>query len=303
MFFDFALSLDPKSKITGSKAFARSPPIPYTHSNIPVTYAAFTMSRIATGSCPLSDCTLAVDNAENIRNSNDKALQGLKVDTLSLIVPSPRKTARSVKTVSGVVAAEKAPSVRRGRVSAGGCKVLTTTTTANAADGAAQATALEVHRPSALDVHVFAKPFIPLSTPHRNDPYSLCLLNSPCTPEASFFACYADTAEVSEVAEAASAMHTPVRGYAGSQRSTLGETTRNLLEMFSLISTPSKSPCRVTPVRVTEAVSACSSLERAASPPLSPPQPPTTSTRVVRKVVNCNVDRTSGRPVPKPRAV
>lgn len=260
------------------------------------------MSRIAVGNCPLSDCTLAVDNAENIRNSNDKALQGLKADTLAVLAPSPRKAARNTKNISGVVAAaEKVPSVRRGRVAAGGCKVTTTTTVSmsESAAAAVAATTLEAHRPSALDVHVFAKPFTP-ATPHRNDPYSLCLLNSPCTPEASFFACYADTTELSEMAETASAMHTPVRSYPGSQRPTLGETTRNLLEMFSLISTPSKSPNRATPVHTTEAPS----VERDASPPLSPPLPTTTtnSTRVVRKVVTCNVDRTSGRPVPKPRA-
>jgi hypothetical protein len=264
------------------------------------------MSCVASVNCPLSDCTLAVDNAENIRNSNDKALLGLKVDTTAaiLIAPSTRKNAHSNNAVNAAVGAEKAPSVRRASA-VGSTRKVNARTVAVAASSAS--TTLEVHRPSALDLHIFAKPFTPCSTPRRNDPYSLCLLNSPCTPEDSFYACYSETAPVAVVeSEAvAASMQTPVRSCgtsAGStsHKATLGETTRNLLDMFSLVSTPSKSPCCVTPVRPTEVSTTASptSPERAASPPS-----PVPSARVVRKVVSCNVDRTSGRPVPKPKVV
>lgn len=258
------------------------------------------MSRIATVNCPLSDCTLVVDNAENIRNSNDKVLLGLKAEiaaaAAAVVAPSLRKQhVRSAKQPA--VAAdrlEKAPSMRREGVVGAARKVnaRTVVTTAPAS--------LEAHRPSALDMHVFAKPFTPaVSTPRRNDPYSLCLLQSPCTPEDGFYACYCDAAAVAE-AEPVSPLRTPVRSL-NTGKTTLGETTRNLLEMFSLASTPSKSPCGVTPSRSTEATpqSPAATPERATTTSAAPAA---TSTRVVRKVVSCNVDRTSGRPVPKPRA-
>lgn len=256
------------------------------------------MSRIAVANCPLSDCTLAVDNAENIRHCNDKLAQGLKLTfTDAIIAPSPRKCLRGATSTSHNIAiTEKSPSVRRERVLTGSRRV-NAHTIAVAGEPSAL---LEAHRPSALDVHIFAKPFTPASMPHRNDPYAPCLLNSPCTPEDSFYACYCDVTDSRETTpeETSSVLHTPVRPSTAGVKPTLGETTRNLLEMFSLVSTPSKSPSRVTPVRPTEAVSASASPERAAS---TPPLPPTTSSRVVRKVVGCNVDRTSGRPVPKPR--
>ncbi|KPA82347.1 hypothetical protein ABB37_03436 [Leptomonas pyrrhocoris] len=260
------------------------------------------MSRIAPVTCPLSDCTLAVDNAENIRNSNDKALLLHKV-SVSAIAPSQRRNARSSPTqvshvVASVDATEKTPSARRERVVGGTRKVNARTVATTLAS-----VSLEEHRPSALDVHVFAKPFTP-ATPRRNDPYSPCLLNSPCTPEDTFYACYGDAEAVAtEATPTASLMNTPVcTRTAGQKPSTLGETTRNLLEMLSLISTPNKSPCGAKPVRPTESQSPRpSSPERAASPSQQQPVP-SSSTRVVRKVVCCNVDRTSGRPVPKPKA-
>lgn len=243
------------------------------------------MSHVSAVSCPLSDCTLAVDNAENIRNSSDKVLLGLKAD---VVAPSPRKNARNAKyaNTAATIVVEKAPSVRREHVVGPNTrKSNARTVTVVAAAPTLASAALEAHRPSALDMHVFAKPFTPSATPRRNDPYSLCLLSSPCTPEDGFYACYCDVTAIE--AETADSLHSPVRpAHAAAQKAaTLGDTTRNLLEMLSLVSTPSKSTL-TSPERIAP----------------SPQPTPSTSTRVVRKVVCCNVDRTSGRPVPKPKA-
>ncbi|KPI87071.1 hypothetical protein ABL78_3833 [Leptomonas seymouri] len=258
------------------------------------------MSRIASINCPLSDCTLAVDNAENIRNSDDKTLLINKLSTAT-IAPSPRKNVRSsakqISYAAATDAVEKAPSARRERVVGGTRKVNVRTV----------ATMLEEHSACALDTHIFVKPVSPFSTPRRNDPYSPCLLNSRCSPEDSFYACYCNAvvpeSDVAEAAAPAGLTSTPVRTRtAGQKVTTLGEATHNLLEMLSLISTPSKSSYGVTPVRPTEELSPSSSPEHSVSPSqLQQLAVPSASTRVVRKVVSCNVDRTSGRPVPKPK--
>lgn len=296
------------------------------------------MSRAVSTACPLSDCTLAVDNAENIRNSNDAALLGLKGGSAAAVASTPRARAllRSVKALSRSVgtsdaACAAAPSPRRERVSGTG-RTVTTTSAPTATVGVAPAEVAGAprvaFRPSSLDCHVFAKPFRPASATHRNDPYSPCLLKSPCTPEDSFYACYCDAVE--ETASAATPANvalasasTPVRSHPARQSAVtpvLPAETQALLEQLNRTSvTPARAGSPMTtPIKmvgsadqspattasmgggVTATPSASTTPERGVSSVSQSPAP-TSSARVVRKVVSCGVDRTSGRPVPRPK--
>lgn len=281
------------------------------------------MSRLTSAACPLSDCTLAVDNAENIRNSKDAAPLGLKVATAATVIPStPRQRAllRSVKAISRAAAAETVtPSACRERVSglAYHKDVTASTTAVNTAAMMPLSAACVAYCSSSLDSHVFANPFTPGSTPYRNDPYSPCLLKSSCTPEESFYACYSEVDETPAVL-AVNPANTPIRSHVVGQKAALPTETQALLKLLSKAtasSSPFMSPM-ATPLKtadsmeqspasliagggLTTAPSLSSTPERAASP--SSRQPPATSARVIRKVVSCGVDRTSGRPVPKPK--
>ncbi|GET92339.1 hypothetical protein, unknown function [Leishmania tarentolae] len=280
------------------------------------------MSRLTSAACPLSDCTLAVDNAENIRNSKDAVLLGLKVSTAATVIPStPRQRAllRTVKAVSRSAAADTiTPSASLDRVSgfAHYEHVAASLTAANTAAVMPPSCACAAYCSSSLDNHVLAKSFTSAS-PHRNDPYSPCLLKSSCTPEDSFFACYSDVDETPAVV-AMNPANTPIRSHVVCQKSALPTETQALLKLLSKATTslsPFMSPMR-TPLKTTDSMehspasftavgglttapSLASTPERAASP--SSRQLPTTSARVIRKVVSCGVDRTSGRPVPKPK--
>ncbi|KAG5468737.1 hypothetical protein CUR178_01572 [Leishmania enriettii] len=278
------------------------------------------MSRVASAACPLLDCTLAVDNAENIRNSKDAALSGLKAAVATAAVqctPRQRALMRSMKaTNSSAAAAETvAPSVRRERIS--GATHRTNVAPATAVVNAAAAVPLSstgvAFSSSLVGSYIFTKP----STLHRNDPYAPCLLESTCTPEESFYACYCEVNEAPAVL-AATPTSTPIRSHVASQPAALPTQTQALLELLSKatasfshslspLMTPSKgfdsvdrSPASLAAGGgLTTTPSLASTPERIASPPSR--QPPTASARVIRKVVCCGVDRTSGRPVPKPK--
>ncbi|KAG5494008.1 hypothetical protein JKF63_01841 [Porcisia hertigi] len=280
------------------------------------------MSRVAPSTCPLSDCTLAVDNAENINNSKGAALLGLKAATAAAaVVPStPRGRAllRSVKAISRSAAAGRVtPCVRSEVFPVAKCNA--SPTPAKAVEDADAATPLPyrlVDCGSSLDSHVFAKPFTPALTVHRNDPYSLCLVKSVCTPEDSFYACYGEAVEapVAMVNPAS----TPIRTHTVCQATALPAETQALLDILSKATTSSfqcaspnaksmkasdsveQSPVpSVTAGGLTTTPSLTSTPERILS--FFSHQVPATPARVIRKVVSCGVDRTSGRPVPKPK--
>ncbi|AIN97741.1 hypothetical protein LPMP_202450 [Leishmania panamensis] len=281
------------------------------------------MSRLSSATCPLSDCTLAVDNAENIRNSKDVSLLALKVAATAVAIPStPRQRAllRNAKAIGCSAAAEAVtlPACRE-RVSG------TTHSTNITASTAVVNTAAEmppfstnaVYRSSSLDCYLFAKPFTPASTLHRNDPYSPCLLKSTCSPEDSFYACYSEVDEALAVV-AMNPANTPTRLPVVCQTAALPSETQALLELLSkttvsssLCMSPITAPMKMcdsaeqSPASLaaggglTTTPSLASTPERAASP--SSRQLCAASARVIRKVVSCGVDRTSGRPVPKPK--
>ncbi|KAK7196814.1 hypothetical protein NESM_000621900 [Novymonas esmeraldas] len=304
------------------------------------------MSRLAAAAavCPLSDCTLAADNAENIRNRSDAAVP--KVKTVVTAAASPRTSRarallRNVKSIKGSSAdvataavEESTLSVRREpstSISRHSSFATTPSTRVSCAAVVPLSAPPATHRPSPLDCHVFAKPFTPAATPRRHDPYSPCLLKSPCTPEDGFYACYCpveeeETEEEEATAAAAAvvvteltASHTPVQHHMFCPTPTLPAETRALLEMLSKTSTAAllcMSPSE-TPVKAADSVveyspvpsSAAGGLSAAPSPSSTPNRgaslaqtPIDAGTRVIRKVVCCGVDRTSGRPVPKPRA-
>ncbi|KAG5467917.1 hypothetical protein LSCM4_01003 [Leishmania orientalis] len=278
------------------------------------------MSRVASATCPLLDCTLAIDNAENIRNSKDAALSGLKAAVATAAVRStPRQRAllRNVKATNRSAAAAEtvAPSERRERIS--GATHRTNVAPATAVVNAAAAVPLSstgvAFSSSLVGSYIFTKP----PTLHRNDPYAPCLLESACTPEESFYACYCEVNEAPAVL-AATPTSTPIRSHVVSQPAALPAQTQALLELLSKATVSfshSLSPM-MTPIKgfdsvdqspaslaagggLTTTPSLASTPERFASPPSR--QPPTASARVIRKVVCCGVDRTSGRPVPKPK--
>ncbi|CAJ1007860.1 hypothetical protein Q4I28_003173 [Leishmania naiffi] len=280
------------------------------------------MSRLSPATCPLSDCTLAVDNAENIRNSKDVSLLALKVAANAVAIPStPRQRAllRSAKVMSCSAAAEAVTSPAcRERISGTthNTNVTASTAVVNTAAGMPPFSTSAVYRSSSLDCYVFAKPFTPASTLHRNDPYSPCLLKSACSPEDSFYACYSEVDEALAVV-AMNPANTPTRLPVVCQTAALPSETQALLELLSktTVSSPCMSPM-TAPMKMcdsaeqspaslaaggglTTAPSLSSTPERAASP--SSRQPCAASARVIRKVVSCGVDRTSGRPVPKPK--
>ncbi|KAG5491699.1 hypothetical protein JIQ42_01605 [Leishmania sp. Namibia] len=278
------------------------------------------MSRVASATCPLLDCTLAVDNAENIRNSKNAALSGLKAAVATAAVRStPRQRAllRNVKAAnrSAVAAETVAPSARRERIS--GATHRTNIAPATAVVNAAAAVPLSstgvAFSSSLVGSYIFTKP----STLHRNDPYAPCLLESTCTPEESFYACYCEVNETPAVL-AATPTSTPICSHVVNQPAPLPAQTQALLELLSKATASfshSLSPM-MTPIKgfdsvdqspaslaagggLTTTPSLASTPERIPSPPSR--QPPTASARVIRKVVCCGVDRTSGRPVPKPK--
>ncbi|KAG5468316.1 hypothetical protein LSCM1_02296 [Leishmania martiniquensis] len=285
------------------------------------------MSRITSAACPLSDCTLAVDNAENIRNSKDAALSGLKAAaaTATAVRSTPRQRAllRNVKAMNRSAAAAAAemitPPARHERVSgATRTSSATPVTAVVTADAVVPLSSTSAAFSSPLmSFHIFAKPFTPGPTWHRNDPYAPCLLKSTCTPEDSFYACYCEMEETPAVL-AVNLTNTPIRPHAVSQAAALPAQTQALLQLLSkpaasssLCLSPMTTPMKESDSAeqspaslaagggLTTTPSLASTPERIASPPSR--QPPTTSARVIRKVVSCGVDRTSGRPVPKPK--
>lgn len=217
---------------------------------------------------PLSDCTVAIDNAENILNRSEKYSTHTKA------------------TVSQTTRTKEKSSIQRGRGD----------TEAGRTTPSKSPLAFVSLRPQSLSLN--STPWTPPALNYvRNDPYSPCLMMSPCTPEESFYACYTEAAAPSVVRGAGKEAAMPLTAAPD-------KTQGSALDAPSTVAVAAHP---TTPVQVLQAVTPQTPLKaKPNSPPNSCAVTPSAKAheapaRVVRKVVRYGIDRTSGRPIPKLR--
>lgn len=221
---------------------------------------------IMMNNCPLSDCTSAVENADNIYN------------TVSLL-----KTATAGVKPYASSATLLSPLSTKGQ----------------------SASSYTFARPAPLQlVQSHSLPSF-----SRHDPYSPCIIHSPWSAEESFFACY--TASEEPAAEPVPAVEAnkgasvkPAEVVAAAQVSTgvaaqLPSTRRSpARQPQQQTATTAHGAVDATPVGSSSSGDEPRSRAGSASSPVTPPQQQQQPTRVIRTVVGCGVDRTSGRPIP-----
>lgn len=221
---------------------------------------------------PLSDCTNAIDNAENISSNR-------------------QFTYKLQKPYSSVDAAQNVKAMLDRALSA----------TQQQQEREAGA------RPLPLQLLSITKPSSP-SSPMRHDPYSPCIVSSPMSAYDSFMASYADqvvegcepVATVQPTATAPKSttctVPAPRSATAAAQQQQQQQQSRNNESQGQTrLATPEKTPASLQ-VSVDGGVSSTNTSITTTSHSSS--SSPNVNRTVVKTVVRCNIDRTSGRPIP-----